>query len=63
VVATGKINGFEGIDKFHFTSISDQWFKVDVYEALMHDVVLMFPNVDAEQERVTDVVGIAAIWD
>jgi hypothetical protein len=62
-VATGKISGYGMVDKFHFTPIPDNWFKVDVHETLMPDVALMFPNSDAEQEKVKDAVGTVAIWD
>jgi hypothetical protein len=62
-VAVGSVSGFGGEHKFHGTTIPDSWFKIDVREALMHEVALMFPNEVAEQEKVKDVVGSNTIWD
>jgi hypothetical protein len=41
--------------------IPNSWFKVDVREALMPEVALMFPNEATNQEKVKDVVGSNAI--
>jgi hypothetical protein len=62
-VATSTICSFGGEHKFHFTPILETWFKFDVRVALVGDVALMFPNEDAEQMKVKDVVGFSAIWD
>jgi hypothetical protein len=62
-VATGTISGLGGKHKFHFIPIPETCCKVDVWVAMVGDVALMFPNKDAEQMRVKDVVGSFAIWD
>jgi hypothetical protein len=61
--AIDTISDFGGEHKFHFIPIPETWFKVDVRVALVGDVALMFPNEDAEQMKVKDVVGSSAIWD
>jgi hypothetical protein len=48
----GTINSYRGEHKYHSTTIPDSWFKVDVREALMLEVALMFPNEAADQEKV-----------
>jgi hypothetical protein len=62
-VATDTIRGFGREHKFHFTPIPESWFKVDVRVALVGDVASIFPNEDAEQMKVKDVIGSSAIWD
>jgi hypothetical protein len=57
----GAISGFGGEHMFHGSTIPDSWFKVNVREALMPEVALMFPNEAADQEK--DVVSSNAIWD
>jgi hypothetical protein len=47
-VATGKISGVSGAQKFHFKDISKNRFKVDVEEALQPKTTLMLPNDDAD---------------
>jgi hypothetical protein len=42
-VASGTINGVGGEHKFHFETIPQSRFKIDIWEALQSDVVLMFP--------------------
>jgi len=62
-VATGKISGLGGEHKFHFLTIPEKWFKVDISEAHTPHVNLMFANEDADQKKVKDAVGYNAIWD
>jgi hypothetical protein len=62
-VASGTISNLSGEGKFHFISIPETWFKINVHEALGPNVTLMFQNEDAEQHKVKDVVGSSAIWD
>jgi hypothetical protein len=40
-VASGTISGFGGEHKFHFATILDTWFKIDVCKAHPSNVVLM----------------------
>jgi hypothetical protein len=48
-----------------FTSgiFSDKWFKVDVCEAHYPNASLMFPDDDADQIKVKDVLKGNTIWD
>jgi hypothetical protein len=62
-VETGKISGISGAQKFHFKDIPENWFKVDVEEALQPKTALMFPNNDADQNIVANVVGTIVLWD
>jgi hypothetical protein len=62
-VAVATISDYGGEHKFHCTTIPDTWLKVDVQEALMPEVALMFPNEAADQAKVKDAVGSNAIWD
>jgi hypothetical protein len=41
-VASGTISGLGGDHKFHFDTIPNLWFKIDIQEALMPAVALMF---------------------
>jgi hypothetical protein len=62
-VAYGTISGIRGVHKFHFQVILDEWLKVDIQEALMPDVVLMFPNDTTDQNKVGDVVNGNGRWN
>jgi hypothetical protein len=62
-VASVTITSFGRKHKFHFATISDTWFKIDVCEAHAPIVVLMFQNEMANQEKVKDMIGTSIIWD
>lgn len=62
-VASGKISGIGGEQKFHFKEFMEKWFKVEMREALLPETAFMHPNEDADQHIVEDVVKIAIIWD
>jgi hypothetical protein len=62
-VAVGTISGLPKTYKFHFKDIPEHWFKVDVREALRSKTALIYPNDDADQSIVRDVVGTAALWE
>jgi hypothetical protein len=62
-VASGKVSGIGGENKFHFKEIPEKWLKVDVQEALLPETTLMQPNEDADQHMVEDVIGTIVIWD
>jgi hypothetical protein len=62
-VASGTISGLAGEQKFHFRDIPDKWFKVDVREAHYPNASLMFPDDDADQIKVKDVLKGNTIWD
>jgi hypothetical protein len=62
-VATGTVSGVGGEDKFHFGTIPQAWFKIDIQEALQPDVALMYPVDAADQNTVKDAVGGNAVWD
>jgi hypothetical protein len=59
----GRISGIGGEDKFHFTSIPETWFKIDVGEIYAPDVPLMWENESADQMKVGDMKGSNAVWD
>jgi hypothetical protein len=40
----GTINGVGGEAKFHFVDIPDKWFKIDIWEALLLEIALMYVN-------------------
>jgi hypothetical protein len=54
---------WRGEHKFHFDTILDSWFKVDIWEALVPNVAIMFPIDVANQNTIKDVVGGNAMWD
>jgi hypothetical protein len=49
--------------KFHFHIIPNGWLKVDVKEALMPDVALMYPHDATDQNKVGDIVNSNGIWN
>jgi hypothetical protein len=63
MVAVGFVNGFGGIDTFHFRPIPDAWLKVDVKEVTTPTAALMYPNEDADQLQVKHVLGGNTLWD
>ena len=62
-VATGKINGVGGVDKFYFKVIPQFCYKVDVTTAHIDDVKLAYPHEDGDQWVVKDVVGGNTFWN
>lgn len=62
-VATGKISGVGGVDKFHFKTIPQFCYKVDVTTAHLGDVKLAYPHEDGDQWVVGDVVGGSTLWN
>ena len=56
-VATGKISGVGGVDKFHLKVIPEFCYKVDVTTAYLGYVKLAYPHEDGDQWVVKDVVG------
>jgi hypothetical protein len=56
-MTTCKISGVGGVDKFHFKTIPDFCYKVDVTTAHIGDVCLTYPHEAGEQWVVQDVVG------
>jgi hypothetical protein len=62
-VAGGRISGIGGEDKFHFTSIPETWFKIDVGEIFAPDIPLMWENESVDQMMVGDIKGSNAVWD
>jgi hypothetical protein len=58
-VAGGRISGIGGEDKFHFASIPETWFKIDVGP----DIPLMWENESVDQMMVGDIKGSNAVWD
>jgi hypothetical protein len=47
-VVVGTVSSIGGQQKFHGATIPESWFKIDVREALMPEVPLMFLNEVAE---------------
>jgi hypothetical protein len=62
-VAVGIVSGFGRIDKFHFNTIPESWLKVDVKEVVSPNADLMYPNENANQHLLKDVVGGNTVWD
>ena len=62
IVASGKISGVWGVDKFHFKPIPQFFYKVDVTHALIADAPLMHPHEKGDQFLVRDVVGGSVLW-
>jgi hypothetical protein len=56
-VVVGVVSGFGGIDKFHFNTIPESWLKVDVKEVMLPNADMIYPNEDANQHLVKDLVG------
>jgi hypothetical protein len=62
-VASSKMNGQWGLEKFHGTTILDFWFKIDVATTHMPKIPHMHPHEVDEQTRVGDVVGTCTLWN
>jgi hypothetical protein len=63
-VAGRRISGIGRKDKFHFTSIPETWFKIDVGEIYAPDVPLMWENESGDQMKVGGgVKGGNVVWD
>jgi hypothetical protein len=62
-VATGKISGVGGVDKFHFKVIPQFCCKVDVTTAHIGDVKLAYPHEDGDQWVVKNIVGGNKLWN
>jgi hypothetical protein len=57
------VNGFGGIDKFHFTTIPEAWLKVVVKNGTSPNADPMYPHKAANQHQVKDVVRGNTLWD
>ncbi len=62
IVASGKISGVWGVDKFHFKAIPPFFYKVDVTHALIGDAPLMLPHEEGDQFLIRDVIGGSVLW-
>ena len=60
-VASGIVSGIGGQHRFHFMEIPPAWMKIDIREALAPSVPLMMENVDNEQMKVGDAVGLSVL--
>jgi len=62
-VASSKVNGQWGLEKFHGATIPKFWFKVDVANVHMPKLPLMHPNEIDDHVIVGDVVGTCTLWN
>jgi hypothetical protein len=62
-VATCKISGVGGVDKFHFKVIPQFCYKVDVTTAHIGDVKFAYPHEDGDQWVVKNIVGGNTLWN
>ena len=62
-VASGKISGVGGVDKFHFKTIPEFCHKLDVSSAHLGEVRLLYPPEAGDQWVVEDVVGGCTLWN
>ena len=62
IVASGKISGVWGVDKFHFKPIPQFFYKVDVTHARIDDAPLMYPHAGVDQFLMKDVIGGSVLW-
>ncbi len=62
-VASGKISGLWGLDKFHGCTILDFWFKVYVDVVHMPEVPLIHPHDANDQYVVEHVEGACTLWN
>ena len=62
-VASGKISGVGGVDKFHFKVIPEFCYKVDVITAYLGDVKFAYSYEDEDQWLVKDVVRDWTLWN
>ena len=61
-MAKGIVSGLPGEHQFHFKDIPKSWLKVDLSEIMLRKVLLLFPNLAADQELIEDVLGTSAMW-
>jgi hypothetical protein len=52
-----------GVDKFHFKTIPEFCYKVDVTNAIMGEARLPYPHEAGDQWKVEDVVGGITLWN
>jgi hypothetical protein len=62
-VASNRVSGWWGVDKFHGATIPDFWFKIDVAIAHMPKIPLMHRHEVDEWTKVGDVVGTCTLWN
>jgi hypothetical protein len=62
-VGSEKISGVGGTDKFHFKTISEFCYKVDVSSVYFGEVRLPYPHEARDQWVVEDVVGGCTLWN
>ena len=62
-VASGKISDVGGVDKFHFKTIPEFCYKVDVSAAHLGEVRLPYPHEAGDQWVAGDVVGGSTLWN
>ena len=62
-VASGKISGVGGVDKFHFKTIPEFCYKVDVSAVHLGEVRLPYPHEARDQWVAEDVVGGNTLWN
>ena len=62
IVASGKISGVWGVDKFRFKAIPQFFYKVDVTHVLIDDAPLMHPHAGGDQFLIKDVIGGSVLW-
>lgn len=63
IVASGKISGVWGVDKFHFKEIPQFCYKVDITHTLIDDAPLMHPHAGGDQFLIRDVIGGSVLWN
>ena len=61
-VASSKISGIWGVDKFHFRSIIQFFYKVYITHAQINDTPLMHRHAEGDQFLVKDVIGGSVLW-
>ena len=62
-VAVGIVNGFGGIEKFHFDIILDACLKVDVKEVMCPTIALTYSQLAANQYVLKDALDRNAFWE
>jgi len=62
-MALGVISGLYREHKYHFEEIPTSWFKVDVQDAIWPHMLLMYPNLNADQTKLKHVVSSNTLWD
>jgi len=62
-VAVGSVSGLYGSHKFHGAEIPSSWLKVDIHEALLPEVALMFPSAAVDMPLIEHATESPTIWD